>query len=397
MNPSDGTTDLIVAMRSRVGAASCWLEIGYNGASPPRALFADLEMIGWKPPTLVPPPKWAIDWTVPNRATGAAFSVADYWVDSAVVDPPTGGGPRGSWTAEERVAFLVPLEGVLRRHGIPIPELPPNLTDAPTAPPGGRRAGRGGGRFAGRAGGRRSSRSESGSPPVTHEQPSSNRSVRIPAIPPGGAVLIRVVVPPTVVTEIESAVRNLDVTMSSAPEEHESTQTFRGATTSSTSRRYRLTILARGTSGQSVANVLAGYGVPPELFVLNATEAANAAALAGGAPAAAALPSQTVDDTSEFAAVVQNRPCIHLVVDVPIAASVSHRIDELGLKYWRQSWTQLVAVGSFRGSRQETVRRAVEFELWVPEPHLRRVIGELTHIASVDPAQTDRVWVTTGP
>jgi hypothetical protein len=393
MKPSDGTTDLIVAMRSRAGAALCWLEVGYNGASPPRALFADLEMIGWRPPALVPPPKWAIDWTMPNHVTGEAFSVADYWVDCAVVDPPTGSGPRGSWTADERVAFLVPLEGVLRRHGVPIPQLPQNLTDAPTTPAGGRRAGRSAGRFAGRSGARRGSHSE----PVAPEPPTSTGSVRIPAVPPGGAVLIRVVVPPTVVAEIEAAVRNLDVTMSSVPEQQESTQTFRGATSSSTTLRYRLTILARGTSGQGVADVLAVYGVPPEFFVLNAIEAANAAAFAGGAPLSAALRSQTADDTSEFAVVVQHRPCVHLVVDVPIASGVIQRIGELGLKYWRQSWTQLVTTGSFRGSRQETVRRAVEFEVWVPDPHLRRVIGELTHIASVDPTHTDRVWVTTGP
>src|SRR5690349_7901315 len=57
-----------VAIRSRTGGASVWLEVTYQGLAAPTELFADLELIGWASPAIAPPPHDAIDWSRPNEA-----------------------------------------------------------------------------------------------------------------------------------------------------------------------------------------------------------------------------------------------------------------------------------------------------------------------------------------
>jgi hypothetical protein len=107
-----------VMLQSRPGTESVWLEVTYDGTDPPRALFDDLEMIGWTTPTTPPPPRTAIDWTTPDPSTGERYTLRSWLVEAALVEPPAGSGPRGAWTAEERPAYLLALDGVLRRHAL---------------------------------------------------------------------------------------------------------------------------------------------------------------------------------------------------------------------------------------------------------------------------------------
>jgi hypothetical protein len=111
-----------------------WLELDYEGTDPPIDLFADLAMIGWRPPAPAAPPASAIDWSRTDLAEGERFKVLPWRVTGAVVEPPAGTGTRGHWTRAERTAFLLPLEGVLRRHGLDAEGLPGTGPDRPAPP-----------------------------------------------------------------------------------------------------------------------------------------------------------------------------------------------------------------------------------------------------------------------
>lgn len=130
-----------LTMTTRAGRPTLWLDVSYDGTHPPRDLFADLEMIGFVPPTEMPPPSSAMDWSAPDPATGRPYTVRPHEVH-ATIEPPRGTGTHGSWTEGERTAFAISLAGVLRRHGIvglevgmtmPIPD-PSNLATLPPPP-----------------------------------------------------------------------------------------------------------------------------------------------------------------------------------------------------------------------------------------------------------------------
>jgi hypothetical protein len=104
--------------------------VTYPGLYPPTDLFADLELIGWTPPTPAPPPHEAIDWSRPNEATGQRFTLRDYTVDAAVVQPPPGTAARGRWTDVERSTQLAALGRVLRRHPDVVVDDPTHLVAA---------------------------------------------------------------------------------------------------------------------------------------------------------------------------------------------------------------------------------------------------------------------------
>lgn len=106
-----------LSMTTRAGRPTIWLEVVYDGVRPPRALFADLAMIGFDPPTEMPPPSSAMDWSTPDPTTGRAYTIRPHRIQ-ATIDPPQGTGIKRSWTDSERAVFQVSLEGVLRRHGI---------------------------------------------------------------------------------------------------------------------------------------------------------------------------------------------------------------------------------------------------------------------------------------
>lgn len=110
--------DTSVVLKSKSSGSQVWLEITYQGLRPPMDLFADLEMVGWKPPTVPPPPASAIDWSRPNTTTGQRFTLSDYVVEAAIAEPPKGSGSLGRWTSADRHAHLGVLKGILRRHGV---------------------------------------------------------------------------------------------------------------------------------------------------------------------------------------------------------------------------------------------------------------------------------------
>lgn len=139
---------LTVTPRTRPGQPTVWLEVAHDGLEPPSALFADLEMIGWRPPAPASPPRSAIDWSTPNPCTGERFTIRNWRVEGQIVEPPPGSGPRGAWTVAERGAFLRAADGVLRRHGVyalaaevgtlpapPATVQPTRATPPPPAPP----------------------------------------------------------------------------------------------------------------------------------------------------------------------------------------------------------------------------------------------------------------------
>lgn len=125
-------------LRSRPPSATVWLALDYEGTDPPLELFADLAMVGWRPPAPAPPPASAIAWTADPDGGRTRHDVRPWRVTGAVVEPPAGRGPRGHWTPAERPAFLLALDGVLARHGL-VPEgfgnpgTPP-LPDPPPTP-----------------------------------------------------------------------------------------------------------------------------------------------------------------------------------------------------------------------------------------------------------------------
>ena len=132
------TPDVTVEQCQRPPHPTVWLEVAYWGTTPPAGLFADLEMIGWQPPVAAAPPASAIDWEAPDPATGERFTLRPWRVEGAVVEPPRGSGPRGHWTTADRDAFLLPLHGVLRRHGLHDDPAPasPGAAPAPARPAG---------------------------------------------------------------------------------------------------------------------------------------------------------------------------------------------------------------------------------------------------------------------
>jgi len=105
-----------VELRERTN--EIWLSVDYDGLVPPVLLFDDLAMIGWRPPAPTPPPASAIDWSTPDPVAGTSHSVRSYRVTGARVEAPPGSGPRGAWTPADRHAHLLPLRGVLARHGL---------------------------------------------------------------------------------------------------------------------------------------------------------------------------------------------------------------------------------------------------------------------------------------
>jgi hypothetical protein len=139
-----GAMALTVEIKSKASSPTAWLEVTYSGLVPPVSLFDDLAMVGWAPLPIPPPPASAIDWTRPDPSTGQQFTIEDYLVEGARVEPPRGSGPLGRWTDADRRAHFAVLEGVLRRHGLldqvregapARPSTTPPSTAQPSPPP----------------------------------------------------------------------------------------------------------------------------------------------------------------------------------------------------------------------------------------------------------------------
>jgi hypothetical protein len=387
-----------------------FLVVTYDGLEPPRDLFADLEMIGWAPPVLAPPPRSAIDWSTPNEATGETFTVRSWKVEGAIVEPPAGSGPRGSWNPHEGDAFLRAMHGVLQRHGVqpleadgrmrnaPPPPVTASAPPPPAAPPatGKKRSG-----LRGLSSKLRDAADGVGSPSrsaASAKAATADASVELLSlvltIPEDGKLAIRGTAAPARFPAIEDGLLALGVDVWFATEEHEEKQTFRGSSVSTTVMKFKITALAEPGVAADAVTVFDEHGAKVDVEVLDA-EQALAVARAADAESGRADEEQ-VDE--ELAMVQLRYPCVHLVVEPMRTDDVIGLIHRLGLQFARKHPTELESVGVFRGSKHVTRKPAMAFDVWAPPAHAARVLEQLAVVGGVDPErQPDQAWIEPPP
>lgn len=395
-----------------------FLVVSYDGLAPPKALFADLEMIGWIPPVLAPPPRSAIDWSTPDETTGERFTVRSWKVEGAVVEPPAGSGPRGSWNPHEGDAFLRAVRGVLQRHGVhpldgdgrghsaskpsgaalpppptgstPLP--PPPSAAAPAAPAEKRRSG-----LRGLSSKWRDAADGAGAP--GRDAARADASVEllslVLSIPEDGKLAIRGTAAPARFPIIEDELVALGVDVWFSTEEHEEQQTFRGSSVTTTVMKFKVMALAAPEAAADAVTVFERQGAKVEVEVLDA-DAAAAAAQAADAEAGAG--DDDAEEDEELAMVQRRYPCVHLVVDPMRSEDVIDLIHRLGLQFARKRPAELESVGVFRGSTHVTRKPAIAFDVWAPPAHAGRVLTELAAAGGIDPArQQDQAWIEPPP
>ncbi len=344
--------------------------MSYNGKTPPVDLFADLEMLGWKPPAVAPPPKIAIDWDTPDEVTGARFTVRDYLVEGAVVEPPAGSGPRGSWAPGERTLLLAPLDRVLVRHDVHVVDRIGGLerrASAPTLPPPPAPT---------------VASAAAPSPAATGPEPVVPSGWAARDLPEGTTVLVEALPPPPQIAVLDRQLTDLDVGVSFTTEEYTAHQSFRGSSVPTTAIRCRLTALVPPAMMDEVLAILATSGVEAEVRILTPDESE------------AMLADATEEDSDEQALVQASHPCVHIIVDPPMVEAVTDEIARLGLLSWQRVSAEIRSVGVFRGSQNITVRPAAGFEIWVPPAHVDAVAQQLASVARVDANNPDRCWIT---
>ncbi len=85
----------------------------FDGLKPPRALFGDLETLGWDVPPVPPPPGSAIVWR-PDPTTGADHTITSWQVTEFRLIPDT------RWTAEAEASMGASTIEVLKKHDVDI-------------------------------------------------------------------------------------------------------------------------------------------------------------------------------------------------------------------------------------------------------------------------------------
>lgn len=83
--------------------------LGFNGLTPPNAMFAALHELGWSIPHAPPPPGTAIDWT-PDPVAGTDYTLRPWKVTEFRLH-------RGSWAPEDEPQIAAATVQVLRQHG----------------------------------------------------------------------------------------------------------------------------------------------------------------------------------------------------------------------------------------------------------------------------------------
>lgn len=391
-NPSDaispGPGETTVEICARPPHTS-YLAVDYQGRRPPVALFADLEMIGWQPPVASPPPKAAIDWDTPDPATGERFTVRDYQVTGAIVEPPRGSGPRGTWTPHEGDAFLRALHGVLRRHGVALAgdAVDPSLPPPPSAPPPPKAA---------RTTLRTRARDLAAAAAPPPDAPSGTETSigalsTVMAIPDGGYLQLAGTTAPARVPAVEDALRELGVRFSLASVQEDTIQTFRGSQTTVPVERFLVEALAPAALAAAAIDLFADHDISAKIDILTASAAQERLRAAVEAEAA----EEEDDEDDELTLISRAHPCVHLIVDPARIEAVARAVDQLGLQHWQRTPTEVDAMTSFRGSQTVTRRPAMAFEVWSPPQHAVRVLAELASAAGLDPArQPERAFLT---
>lgn len=386
---------------------TAFLVVGYDGLRPPAALFDDLAMIGWTPPTPAPPPRDAIDWDTPNLETGERFTVRSYRVDGAVVEPPAGSGPRGSWNPLEGDAFLRALHGVLRRHGV-----------APTGTPRAGTEGAGGaGAMASRPPGappppgstaaeppqneptrpRRRTTLRSLGAMFTNEEgadsgaPGEDRDAALDrlalllTVPEDGAVALRASIDPARFPALDGELTALEVRSWSTEEAHEVLQHYRASQVSTTVTRVAVTALAGSATAADAVAAFEHAGAPPAVEVLDPDAVAELEeSMASRAPAPAPDPDEA---DGEWALVRQRCSCARVVVEPGAVEAVIAVMRRLGLRHAERSADTIETTARYRGNAHVQRRPAVRFDVWVPPVHAHQVWTELCRAGGIDPAE----------
>jgi hypothetical protein len=348
-----------------------WLEVTYQGLAPPLQLFADLDLLGWSTPTIAPPPHEAIDWTQPNEATGERFTLRDYVVEAAVVDPPAGSAARGTWTEAERASHLAGLGRVLDRH-----------PDIEVADPGGLVR-----PFAG-VGAR---------PPTEPGEPSPRTTSATPGAPTSAAA-VRIVAPikPSLAPSAEDALWNLGVTARFANRDRVKVERYRGASYETTVSDLHVEVTVAADRADLVVSVLRDLGLTPTTTAVDVPEPELAPAAetdpsrAVGGGANAAEPTATVGRDVGLA-------CVVALADPRSAGPVDGLIGSLGLTQASVAPATRTEVSTYRGSRSERAVPVIRVEIWVPEPHARLVATHLAEVTKLRVGDSSRLWIEPPP
>lgn len=238
----DDAPPIRVNLQCRPPATTVWLEVSYEGTDPPVDLFADLAMIGWHPPAPASPPASAIDWAADDLAPGERFRIRPWRVTGALVEPPHGSARRGGWTPGEREAFLVPLAGVLRRHGLAdgVVGLPSAGGHPPAQKPG----------------------SPLPPPPAAATDPPPAEPAATPE--PGSTVVVTAVVAPASRhLEVAEALGPLAVPFHFAEVQRMVTSSYRGSTFETPTTVLQMQALVAAATADRVAEVLRSCGCEP--------------------------------------------------------------------------------------------------------------------------------------
>lgn len=371
-SPGGRTITTTVAIRSRAGHATVWLEITYQGLAPPTDLFADLTLVGWSPPPAAPPPHEAIDWSRPNEETGERFTLRDYTVPNAVVAAPAGTGVRGAWTDAERTSHLAALARVLDRHpdvevddpaalvrGAALPPPPPPVAAA-TLPP----------------------------PPAPAPAPAASF---VPS-PGAAAVLITAPLKPSLAPRVEDELVALGVTAVFDNQERVRTDRYRGATYQTTVTELHVAVVASPEQMPAVTALLTGFGLALTYAELD-DAAVGARPDPEPEPSAGPMRVTTARDVALARVVALAEP--------RFGGALSELLRTLGLADARVTPSTRIEVSQYRGSTSEREVPTLLVEAWVPEPDAPIVATRVAEIANLRRDDAERLWIepaaTTGP
>lgn len=411
---------------SAAGSRPPELEIDYDGLEPPMALFEDLTMIGWTPPVAAPPPARSIDWSTPDPTTGERFTVRPYRVEGAVATAPSGSGPRGRWTDADRAAFMVALQGVLRRHGLgdasgpahstgalppPPVDLPPPPAPAATPSPAARRAA---------AGAPGPPPPALPAPPPSGAEPEvvglalrapsreaapgpgdAGESVRdsgLPAPDAGGGtgfLALSFPVGDAGRSATLSALADLEVAARVTEREVSRTVRYRGSESVRTETQAftEVVVPAARLAEVRAAVIAGGWASDGDLLVAPLSAGALSAFLAAGPGS----PTSGTGDAPPDAGGGSSPATVAIRFEARYRPAVEEALDRAGATGARFSPVRVSVTSTYRGSTNETLVPGLQLEIAVVPEALGSLTALLTSAAAVAPDDADRVTVTLPP
>lgn len=342
----------IVAIRTRSAHPTVWLEVSYEGLDAPTDFFADLELVGWIPPTPAPPPHDAIDWSQPDEATGERFTIRGYAIEGAVAQPPAGSGPRGAWTDAERSTHLAALARVLDRHAAIEVDDPAGLvraTPVSALPP----------------------------PPVVAAEAPAVAAAAFRPSADAAAVLVTAPIKPSLGPAIEDALVAMGVTAAFDNRDRIKRERYRASFYETTVTELHVAAVVAPSQLDDVVGVLEGYGL-----ALTFAEVDDAAVAAD--PAA---------DPSTPAAVARDLARVVVMADPRSADAIAATVRSLGLVDVSITPATRTEVSTYRGSRSEQEVPALRVRVRVPEPDAPLVARHLAAAGHVRVDDASRVWI----